>query len=267
MVVACEVDGGLEGHGLQAQADGVELVEGLTKRSPWHYGPAAHGKNGTLSSQHIRWQLPNSLNGRLKQRKRRVKFNTQTCKTSSTHAATAKNKLKQTLQNSQVPLLTCFNIWLSKKTHLSPNDRLQNSAASALVILKLSPWNKPLGKMAFSSASMWLKIRDSLVRFRLGENKERHKRESGRDVITTCGKTVFTKINNKHTFRCLSTTKWDKLRQQSSNFTGAPVLLNAFQSPQTAAYFRAKRCKTWLKSFYLSEKGESKSQKPHFLTV
>lgn len=34
VVVACQVDGGLEGHGLQAQADGVELVEGLTKRSP-----------------------------------------------------------------------------------------------------------------------------------------------------------------------------------------------------------------------------------------
>lgn len=53
------------------------------------------------------------------------------------------------------------------KPHLSPKERLQNSAASALVILKLSPWNRPLGKMALSSASMWLKIRDSLVRFLL----------------------------------------------------------------------------------------------------
>ncbi|KAG7278182.1 LOW QUALITY PROTEIN: hypothetical protein CRUP_002142 [Coryphaenoides rupestris] len=40
----------------------------------------------------------------------------------------------------------------------------KNSAASALVMRKLSPWKRPLGKMAFSSASMWLKIRDSLVR-------------------------------------------------------------------------------------------------------
>ena len=52
-------------------------------------------------------------------------------------------------------------------SYLSPKACLQNSAASALVMRKLSPWNRPLGKMAFSSASMWLKIRDSLVRLRL----------------------------------------------------------------------------------------------------
>lgn len=65
----------------------------------------------------------------------------------------------------------CFITTVYKETygwtHLSPKARLQNSAASALVMRKLSPWNRPLGKMAFSSASMWLKISDSLVRFRL----------------------------------------------------------------------------------------------------
>lgn len=46
VVVAGEVDGGLESHGLQAQADGVKLMEGLTKCPPWHYGPTAHGWEG-----------------------------------------------------------------------------------------------------------------------------------------------------------------------------------------------------------------------------
>lgn len=55
--------------------------------------------------------------------------------------------------------------------HLSPKARLQNSAASALVMRKLSPWKRPLGKMAFSSASMWLKISDSLVRLRLQKQR------------------------------------------------------------------------------------------------
>lgn len=44
VVVTGEVDGGLESHGLQAQADRVKLVEGLTKRPPWHYGPRVHGR-------------------------------------------------------------------------------------------------------------------------------------------------------------------------------------------------------------------------------
>lgn len=42
VVVAGEVDGGLESHGLQAQADGVELMKSLAKCPPWHNGPAAH---------------------------------------------------------------------------------------------------------------------------------------------------------------------------------------------------------------------------------
>ena len=61
----------------------------------------------------------------------------------------------------------CSETTLFVLTYLSPKARLQNSAASALVMRKLSPWNRPLGKMAFNSASMWLKINDSLVRFRL----------------------------------------------------------------------------------------------------
>lgn len=51
-------------------------------------------------------------------------------------------------------LRTFYIIDEPRKTHLSPKDLLQNSAASALVMRKLSPWNRPLGKMAFSSASM-----------------------------------------------------------------------------------------------------------------
>lgn len=45
---------------------------------------------------------------------------------------------------------------------------------------KLSPWNWPLGKMAFSSASMWLKINDSLVRFRLWKSR---KEKRGWDLV------------------------------------------------------------------------------------
>lgn len=58
--------------------------------------------------------------------------------------------------------------------YFSPKNFLQKSAASALVILKLSPWKCPPGKMALISASMWLKISESFVRFRLqrGEKKE-----------------------------------------------------------------------------------------------
>lgn len=40
VVVAGEVDGGLEGHGLQAWADGMHLVKALAKHFPWHYCPA-----------------------------------------------------------------------------------------------------------------------------------------------------------------------------------------------------------------------------------
>ena len=39
-------------------------------------------------------------------------------------------------------------------TYLSPKNFLQNSAASAFVIRKLSPWNCPLGKIALISANM-----------------------------------------------------------------------------------------------------------------
>lgn len=52
-------------------------------------------------------------------------------------------------------------------TYLSPKNFFQNSAASAFVIRKLSPWNWPLGKIALISANMWLKIKDNFVRFRL----------------------------------------------------------------------------------------------------
>lgn len=56
-------------------------------------------------------------------------------------------------------------IWV--EPYFSPKNFLQKSAASALVILKLSPWKCPPGKMALISASMWLKISESFVRFRL----------------------------------------------------------------------------------------------------
>ena len=39
VVVAGEVYGGLERHGLQAGADGMELVEGLAEHLPRNYGP------------------------------------------------------------------------------------------------------------------------------------------------------------------------------------------------------------------------------------
>lgn len=40
VVIAGEVDGGLQGHGFQTWADRVKLVESLAKGPPWHYGPA-----------------------------------------------------------------------------------------------------------------------------------------------------------------------------------------------------------------------------------
>lgn len=102
------------------------------------------------------------------------------------------------------------------KTYLSPNDLLQNSAASAFVILKLSPWNKPLGKMAFSSASMWLKISDSLVRFRLSKRgRESERNKLVRDVIRLSSNIYPNSYQwserlqafNKYVYVCLSITK------------------------------------------------------------
>lgn len=39
IVVAGEIYGGLEGHGLQSRADGVKFVKRLTKRLPRHNSP------------------------------------------------------------------------------------------------------------------------------------------------------------------------------------------------------------------------------------
>lgn len=39
-VVACEVDGGFEGHGLQARADEMHFVKALSEDFPRHYRPA-----------------------------------------------------------------------------------------------------------------------------------------------------------------------------------------------------------------------------------
>lgn len=58
------------------------------------------------------------------------------------------------------------------ETYFSPKAFLQNSAASALVIRNVSPWKRPLGKIPLSSASMWLNIRDNLVRFLLQRTTE-----------------------------------------------------------------------------------------------
>lgn len=54
VVVAGEVDGGLESHGLQAQADGVKLMECLTKRPPWHNGPTVHERLVQLQCLNIK---------------------------------------------------------------------------------------------------------------------------------------------------------------------------------------------------------------------
>lgn len=84
--------------------------------------------------------------------------------------------LEHTLRSSREVTFTSGRhkqfIWVGP--YFSPKNFLQKSAASALVILKLSPWKCPPGKMALISASMWLKISESLVRFRLqrGEKKE-----------------------------------------------------------------------------------------------
>lgn len=40
VIVAGKVDGGLEGHGLQARADGMQFVKALSEDFPWHYCPA-----------------------------------------------------------------------------------------------------------------------------------------------------------------------------------------------------------------------------------
>lgn len=53
VVVAGEVDGGLEGHGFQARADGVELVQCLPEHLPRHYSPE------NTSGQHVNYTIPN----------------------------------------------------------------------------------------------------------------------------------------------------------------------------------------------------------------
>lgn len=40
VVVAGEVNGGFEGHGLQARADGMHFMKALSEDFPWHYCPA-----------------------------------------------------------------------------------------------------------------------------------------------------------------------------------------------------------------------------------
>ena len=50
VVVAGEVYGGLEGHGLQSGADGVKLMERLTEHLPRHDGPVTHTKKHMTSS-------------------------------------------------------------------------------------------------------------------------------------------------------------------------------------------------------------------------
>lgn len=44
VVVAGEVDGGLEGHGLQAGTDGVHFVKALSEDFPGHYRPERQHK-------------------------------------------------------------------------------------------------------------------------------------------------------------------------------------------------------------------------------
>ena len=57
-----------------------------------------------------------------------------------------------------------------RKTYLSLKEAFQKSAASLLVIRKLSPEKLPLGNMAFNSLSIWLKTKLNLVKFlRCGE--------------------------------------------------------------------------------------------------
>lgn len=70
VVVAGEVNGGLEGHGFQARADRVEFVQRLSKELPLHDGPAqSRATQGHLEQlptkaevQHVRFeQIGNSL--------------------------------------------------------------------------------------------------------------------------------------------------------------------------------------------------------------
>ena len=48
VVVAGQVDGGLEGHGLQPGADEVHFVKALAEHLPGHDGPG--GRRGAVSS-------------------------------------------------------------------------------------------------------------------------------------------------------------------------------------------------------------------------
>ena len=48
VVVAGEVDGGLEGHGLQRRADGVGVVQRVAELFPRHDDPGAQRENNAL---------------------------------------------------------------------------------------------------------------------------------------------------------------------------------------------------------------------------
>lgn len=52
-------------------------------------------------------------------------------------------------------------------TNLLPKERLQNSPASSLFNLYVSPWKENAGNRAFISHRMWLNSKDSLVKFLL----------------------------------------------------------------------------------------------------
>ena len=51
VVVEGEVYGGLEGHGFQPGADGVELMQGLSEGPPGHDGPARTGRTSVTTKQ------------------------------------------------------------------------------------------------------------------------------------------------------------------------------------------------------------------------
>lgn len=57
VVVAGQVNGGLEGHGLQARADGMHFVKALSEDFPRHYCPERQKKHGHKCKDKLRRQI------------------------------------------------------------------------------------------------------------------------------------------------------------------------------------------------------------------
>lgn len=146
VVVTGEVNSWLQSHGLHPFLKRMDTTQLLFKTRPLHYTPVIKRRN--TKQYHIKL-----------------------CH----HANTA-----QTLFLFQFPVLP---IRCPLNSHLLPNERLQNSSASVLVTLYASPWKCPSGNMAFSSQSMWLKSKDSLVKFLLGMRRQKQTLSRGHSIM------------------------------------------------------------------------------------